>query len=94
MDIEQTWVTEAVEGRWFGGLRSAAQAFIESSTSLVTGTVTWTMNQRSVDTVGIHAPDALYLRDREAWEAESVNNEKEGYAMRSDELVLAGLDNA
>lgn len=92
MDIEQTWVTEAVEGRWFGELRSAAQAFIESSTSRVTGTVTWTVNQRSVDTVSIHAPDALYLRDREAWEAESVTTEREGYAMRSDGLVLAGLN--
>jgi hypothetical protein len=50
------------------------------------------MNQRSVDTVSIHAPDALYLRGREAWEAESVNNEKEGYAVRSDGLVLAGLN--
>lgn len=92
MVIEQTWVTEAVKGRWFGGLRSEAQAFIESATNKVTGTVTWTMNQRPVDTVGIHAPDSLYLRDREAWETESVRTEREGYAMGSEELVLTGSD--
>jgi argininosuccinate synthase len=92
MDVEQTWLMEAVEGRWFGVLRSAAQAFIESSTNRVNGTVTWTLNQRSEDTVSIRAQEPLYLRDREDWEMESVQTEKEGYAVRSEELTLAGLN--
>ena len=91
MDIEQTWVTEAVEGRWFGGLRSAAQAFIESSTGRVNGTVTWTLNQRSVDTVSILTRNPLYLRDREIWEAESVKTEKAGHSVNSDDRILAGM---
>jgi argininosuccinate synthase len=58
----------------------------------VNGTVTWTLNQRSVGTVSICAQEPLYLRDHEDWEMESVQTEKEGYAVPSEELTLAGLN--
>ena len=83
MAVEQSWVNDAVEGRWFGGLKAATQAFIESSTESVNGTVIWALNQRSVDTVSIIATDPLYLRDRESWEIESVMDERAGFAKRA-----------
>lgn len=87
-------MTEAVEGRWFGVLRAAAQAFIESSTNWVNGTVVWTLSGRAVDTVSVRAQDPLYLRDREAWEMESVQTEKDGHSVRSEERTFAGLSSA
>ncbi|MBG6181875.1 MULTISPECIES: argininosuccinate synthase-related protein [unclassified Arthrobacter] len=80
IDIEQTWVTEAVEGRWFGRLREAAQAFIDHASMRVNGTVTWKLSQQSADTVRIIAAEPLYLRDRDTWEEESVITEKLAYA--------------
>jgi hypothetical protein len=44
--------------------------------------------------VSIRALDLLYLRDREAWEMESVQTEKDGHSVRSEERTLAGLSNA
>lgn len=80
LTLEQTWVTEAVEGRWFGAHKAAAQAFIDAAAERVSGTVIWSLGQRSADTVSIIAREPLYLRDRDTWEIESVMSERVGYA--------------
>ncbi|MGW2027129.1 argininosuccinate synthase-related protein [Streptomyces decoyicus] len=68
MHIEQIWVREALEGRWFANLRRASQSFIDACASQVTGTVRWRLRDGTADTLSIRAEHPLYLRDREAWE--------------------------
>ena len=77
--IEQVWVREAVEGRWFGPLKKASEAFLRVCTDQVSGTVTWTATDGVLGTSGISAADPLYIRDREAWEEEQVNDELAAY---------------
>lgn len=72
MHLEQIWVREALEGRWFGELREAAQSFIESCASRVTGTVRWRLRPGTCETQSIVAGSPRYVRDREHWERESV----------------------
>jgi argininosuccinate synthase len=68
MHVEQIWVREALEGRWFAELRRAGQAFIETCAAKVSGTVRWRLRNGAADTRAIIASRPLYLRDREAWE--------------------------
>ncbi|WP_394617092.1 argininosuccinate synthase-related protein [Lentzea sp. JNUCC 0626] len=70
--LEQVWVREALEGRWFGPLHHAAQRFIESCAQHVTGRVSWLLRTGGAETRSITTPRPLYLRDREAWEARSI----------------------
>lgn len=66
--IEQSWVNEAVEGRWFGHLKLAMDSFIESTAKCVNGTVSYIVNQHGIQVYSIKASAPLYLRDRDAWE--------------------------
>lgn len=68
--LDQVWVREAVEGRWFGRLRTAAQEFISSVGATVTGTVSMDLRWGTATATQIRAAAPLYLRDREAWEDE------------------------
>ena len=68
MGLEQVWVREAIEGRWFGGLREAADAFILRTSRLVTGSVSYRLRQGAFDLCAIKASRPLYLKDRDAWE--------------------------
>jgi argininosuccinate synthase len=68
--IDQIWVREAVEGRWFGHLRTAAQAFVSAVSAAVTGTVTMELRTGGIAVSGIRAAAPLYIRNREAWEHE------------------------
>jgi argininosuccinate synthase len=68
--IEQTWVMEAIEGRWFGELKQAAESFITSTSKHVNGTVAYRLNLQSAEVFSIQADSPLYLRDRDAWEKE------------------------
>lgn len=70
--LEQIWVREALEGRWFGELRAAAQEFISSCAMQTTGSVTWLLRMGGADTRSIVAPRGCYLRDREQWEQRSI----------------------
>lgn len=72
MRLEQVWVREAVEGRWYGCLRDSAQQFITTVGAQVTGSVTAQLSWRSMTVTSVVADRALYLRDREAWERERV----------------------
>ncbi|MFG3024969.1 argininosuccinate synthase-related protein [Streptomyces sp. NPDC048254] len=73
--LEQLWVREALEGRWFGDLRRAVQAFMNTCSERTTGTVTWELRQGGADTRAIKAPHPRYLRDRERWEKQSIEAE-------------------
>ncbi|MFI7288292.1 argininosuccinate synthase-related protein [Streptomyces anulatus] len=75
MHVEQLWVREALEGRWFGGLRAACQAFITSLTEPVTGSVRWRLDRSRTATVSIVADASKYVRDREDWEQTSIRRE-------------------
>jgi argininosuccinate synthase len=68
MHVEQLWVREALEGRWFGDLRRAAQSFVDVCAARVTGAVRLTLGPGRVETCRISAARPLYLRDREEWE--------------------------
>ncbi|MES9537513.1 MULTISPECIES: argininosuccinate synthase-related protein [unclassified Actinomadura] len=68
MALEQLWTREAVEGRWYGPLREAAQAFVESVARHVTGRITYRLDRDGMTVLSIRAPGGLYLRDRDAWE--------------------------
>jgi argininosuccinate synthase len=72
MHLEQIWVREALEGRWFGELRRASQNFMESCAEGVTGTVTWQLTGHGADTRAIRAEAPRYVRSREEWERRSV----------------------
>ncbi|MEU2110110.1 argininosuccinate synthase-related protein [Streptomyces sp. NPDC019507] len=73
--LEQVWVREALEGRWFGDLRLCVQAFMDVCAGRTTGTVTWELRRGGADTRAIKASHPLYLRDRESWEKQSIEAE-------------------
>ncbi|MFB6549738.1 argininosuccinate synthase-related protein [Streptomyces sp. NPDC056405] len=75
MHLEQVWVREALEGRWFGELRVASQNFIESCAERVTGSVVWKLAAGCADTCAITAEAPRYIRSREAWERSSAAQE-------------------
>ncbi|MBD1554558.1 argininosuccinate synthase-related protein [Pseudomonas typographi] len=66
--IEQLWVREAIEGRWFGALHGAASAFVAATAKAVSGKVTLQLSQGCAQLAAIKAPSALYLTDRDGWE--------------------------
>ena len=68
MHIEQLWVREAVEGRWYDPLRQAAQAFIQSVAQKVTGTVSYELDLRRLQLTSVIAEKPLYIRDRSQYE--------------------------
>ena len=68
IQIEQVWVREAVEGRWFGPLRQASQAFIDNLSSQVTGTVIYRLEPQNMHVVSLSAERPLYVRDRTQFE--------------------------
>ncbi|TCO61898.1 argininosuccinate synthase [Actinocrispum wychmicini] len=69
LHLDQLWVREAVEGRWFGRLRVAAQEFISSVSAGVSGTVRMKLTGGQASPVSIRARAPLYLRDRGSWDA-------------------------
>lgn len=75
MHLEQLWVREALEGRWFGELRSAVQSFMDACARPVTGSLRWTLTPGGAETRSIMADKPVYVRDREAWEHQSVRSE-------------------
>lgn len=78
--VEQLWTREAVEGRWYGPLKNAAEAFIGECARQVTGTVIWRLHNGVAGTTGIIAERPVYLRDRECWEADSIRAELDNFA--------------
>jgi len=80
LSLEQVWVREALEGRWYQPLRSAAQGFFEALAPQVRGSVVWRISGSGTETTSIHSGRGLYLRDRERWEEEEIARETSAFA--------------
>ncbi|MFJ3304918.1 argininosuccinate synthase-related protein [Streptomyces sp. NPDC086549] len=88
--LEQVWVREALEGRWFGELRLAAQSFVDTSARRTSGSVTWRLRTGGADTRSITAGRPLYLRTREEWEEDAIAAESAPFAtLRSGPYLSA-----
>nr|WP_026414524.1 argininosuccinate synthase-related protein [Actinomadura oligospora] len=74
LPLEQAWTREALEGRWFGSLRTAAQAFVTSVAERVTGRITYRLDRTGMTVLSVEARDALYIRDRDAWERDTARS--------------------
>jgi argininosuccinate synthase len=72
MGIEQIWVREAVEGRWFGSLRKPAQAFTSTVAESVSGEVAYSLESNIARVISVKALRPLYVRDRTTYEAENA----------------------
>jgi argininosuccinate synthase len=79
MHLEQVWVREALEGRWFGELRQAVQSFTDCCAASITGSVRWRLSAGGAETRAIRAQQPIYLRDREAWEHQDIRRESFAY---------------
>ena len=66
--LGEALIMEAVEGRWFRGLRKALQSFLEESSHRVSGDVRFTLRNGGFELAGLKAVAPLYIRDREQWE--------------------------
>lgn len=66
--LGEALIMEAVEGRWFRGLRKALQSFLEVSAQRVSGDVRFTLRSGGFELAGLKAVSPLYIRDREQWE--------------------------
>ena len=89
-------IMEAVEGRWFRGLRKALQAFLEATARGVSGDVRFTLRNGGFELAGLKAVSPLYIRDREQWEHAKAAASKPVVASRFDGSALLseqGLDN-
>jgi argininosuccinate synthase len=69
ISLEQLWVREAIEGRWFGALREALDSFIVRASQQVSGSVSYRLKPGMAETCSIKADQPLYLTDRDAWES-------------------------
>lgn len=66
--MEQLWVREAIDGRWFGSVKSSVDAFINEASRKVTGTVRFNLMPGQARLLGVVAKNAQYLIDRDHWE--------------------------
>ncbi|MGW4024401.1 hypothetical protein [Streptomyces sp. NPDC005009] len=89
--LEQVWVREALEGRWFGELRLTVQSFVDACAARTTGSVTWRLRNGGADTRAVTVPSPLYPRDREAWENRAIAAESAPFARaaRTEALLTA-----
>ncbi|AMW10190.1 argininosuccinate synthase [Streptomyces qaidamensis] len=87
--LEQVWTREALEGRWFGELRLAAQVFIDACAARTTGSVTWRLRSGGADTRSITVGAPLYLRDREAWEERAISAESAPFTPATAPVLAA-----
>ncbi len=63
-NIEQMWIREASEGRWFDNLRLALQSFIDSLSSHVSGIVKYNLSVFNLKLTGISSIKGRYISDR------------------------------
>jgi argininosuccinate synthase len=85
--LEQVWTREALEGRWFGELRMAAQVFIDACAARTTGSVTWRLRTGGADTRSIAVGSPLYLRDREEWEERAISAESAPFVPAAESVL-------
>ncbi|WP_227545926.1 argininosuccinate synthase-related protein [Marinobacter fonticola] len=70
--LEQLWVREAVEGRWFGTLRDAIDHFILRTSQEVSGRVCYDVSGGQLNVESIQAGCPLYLKERDQWESQKA----------------------
>jgi argininosuccinate synthase len=68
LGLEQVWVREAVEGRWYGDLRAAVDEFIRHTARRINGTVSYVLQDGLAEVCSIRADCPLYLTHRDEWE--------------------------
>ncbi len=68
ISMEQVWVREAIEGRWYDELRCAAEGFIATTAPHISGSVEYRLRKGAADVCAIKADCARYLTDRDNWE--------------------------
>jgi len=73
MHLEQLWVREAIEGRWYDPLRHAVQAFIQDIAERVTGEVSYELKLNCLRLRALKAENPLYIRDRSQFEGHFEN---------------------
>ncbi|MEE9320510.1 MAG: argininosuccinate synthase-related protein [Granulosicoccus sp.] len=66
--MEQLWVREAIDGRWFGDVKRSVDAFIDEASCKVTGEVRFALMPGQARLLGVVARNASYLIDRDQWE--------------------------
>ncbi len=67
-ELEQVWVREAVEGRWFSLLRQATQEFLATIAARVSGEVSIILEPYFCRAESMRVANPLYLRDRSSYE--------------------------
>jgi len=72
LSLEQIWVREAIEGRWFSDLRRTIDQFIAHQASAVTGIVKYALREGAADVCAIRAAKPRYLTDRDSWEKQAA----------------------
>lgn len=64
MMLGQTWTKEAVEGRWFGELREACEAFILNTARRLNGKISFRMDRHNIKLTSLRCDKPLYIRER------------------------------
>jgi argininosuccinate synthase len=72
LGMEQLWVREAIEGRWYGAMRRAADCFIAETARSIGGTVSYRLREGAADVCAIRADAPRYLTDRDSWEKQAA----------------------
>lgn len=75
INLEQLWVREAIEGRWFGLLRKATDAFIKQMAQQVSGSVSYELGEGQMRLTSIKAEKPLYIRDRKYYDISNLGND-------------------
>jgi argininosuccinate synthase len=68
LSLEQVWVREAIEGRWYGDLRLVVDAFMKAVATRISGVVEYRLRHGAADICSIKADRGRYLTDRDTWE--------------------------
>jgi argininosuccinate synthase len=87
--LGEALIMEAVEGRWFRGLRRSLQSFLEVSANCVSGDVRFTLRSGGFDLDGYRAASPLYIRDREQWEYRKAADARSVTAGRFDRYPIS-----
>lgn len=79
LHMEQIWVREAVEGRWYSLLRKAADQFIYAMSSNVTGTICYELSFGQTQLLSMKTNKKLYGVNRDHYEKDLLLQKKVFY---------------
>ena len=69
--LDQLWTCEAVEGRWFGSLKSAIDCFNKDFLKSLNGSVTFEVSHKTLNCVSIISESPTYISNREKHDSAS-----------------------